>query len=102
MSSSDSSSASNRQNSDNDEWNSDEEKEFFEHLSDISLGISHVATGLWLRSWGRDLPDDDDDSQSQPQRILQRIAPPKLPHLTKDDRYILFSLCFTTKQRWFF
>ena len=87
-----------------DNWESPSQKDYFKHLANISLGLSHVASSLWLLSLGlkeeEDESNDEDDHNDEDQEeetsdtiFLQKVALPDLPSLTKDDRYLLFSLC---------
>lgn len=85
------------------DWESASQQSYYEHLSKISLGLSQVASRLWLLSLGieeEQSEDEDsedlenkDENESSAQIILQKIVLPDLPTLTKDDRYLLFSLC---------
>ena len=88
-----------------DNWESTLQKDYFKHLANISMGLSHVASSLWLLSLGmekeEDKSKDEDNQEGEDQEekdtsdniVLQKIALPDLPSLTKDDRYLLFSLC---------
>lgn len=90
-------------NDENEEgWESSSQQSYFEHLALISLGLSHVASRLWLLSLGiekeeeksnEEVREDKDENDSSPNIVLQKIVLPNLPELTKDDRYLLFSLC---------
>ncbi len=89
-------------NEDEQNWESSSQQSFFKHLALISLGLSHVASRLWLLSLGieeeedKSNEEDDQDNEendSYPKIVLQKIVLPDLPELTKDDRYLLFSLC---------
>ena len=89
---------------DNDEhWSSPSEQNYFEPLAKTSLGLSTVAARLWLLSLGiqeqEDKSANSDASEAEdnpsPTLSLERtnLTLPNLPELTKDDRYLLFSLC---------
>jgi hypothetical protein len=83
-----------------DNWESLSQKSFFQHLATISLGLSHVASRLWLLSLGMEEEEtskeqkqgDKQANDSAPHIILQKTVLPNLPQLTKDDLYLLFSL----------
>lgn len=87
-----------------DNWESPVQKDYFKHLAKISMGLSHVASSLWLLSLGMEKEEDkskdednhdgeDQEEETSDNIVLQKIALPDLPSLTKDDRYLLFSLC---------
>ena len=91
-------------NSDTDnqeDWVSSSQQNYFKHLAEISLGSTSVAARLWLLSLGiekqEDQPDSAEASESENQSsstvILAKAILPDLPELTKDDHYLLFSLC---------
>ena len=90
-------------NSDEQEnWTSSSQKSYFEHLTSISLGLTSVATRLWLNSLGLEKEDDKSDQSenseseeksSSPKIILAWPKLPDLPELTKENLYVLFSLC---------
>ena len=63
------------------------ERLYFQKLSDISLGVSSVASELWLRSLRYQATDDSSGSLFQESPTL-----PDLPALTVSDRYLLHSL----------
>ncbi|MDJ0726704.1 MAG: hypothetical protein QNJ38_16485 [Prochloraceae cyanobacterium] len=80
-------------------WTSESEKRYYEHLAYISLGLSRVAAKLWLESLyafnSEEEDEDDDKDESKGDRkpfIFQRATLPELPSLTKEDRYLLHSL----------
>jgi hypothetical protein len=99
----------NNQNNDNSDmekeneenWVSSAQQSYFEHLATICLGLTTVGARLWLLSLGirkqEDESDHSDALESEDevsQTIIQeRATLPDLPKLTKDDLYILFSLC---------
>jgi hypothetical protein len=76
-------------------WISSLEKTYFEHLAEISLGLSSVASRLFLFSLGMEKNDDKSvDSDENNNTLQSKIQPPPdLPELSKDHRYLLFSLC---------
>jgi hypothetical protein len=89
---------------DQEEWTSSSEQSYFAQLSDLSGGINSVAGKLWLNSLYCPKSDSEDQSKSDPNDIaeeknntekaivLKSSTLPNLPNLTKDDRYLLFSL----------
>ncbi|MDJ0735769.1 MAG: hypothetical protein QNJ47_17185 [Nostocaceae cyanobacterium] len=84
-----------------EKWNSKSEKKYFGSLADMSLGISTIAAQLWLRSLAIKKKKSEEDenenteieSNDSDSMFLQWAKLPDLPNLTKDDLYLLFSLC---------
>lgn len=78
-------------------WISLLEKNSFEHLAEISLGLSSVASRLFLLSLGmeedEDKSIDSDENKKKKTLKLQIQSSPDLPELSKDNRFLLFSLC---------
>ncbi|GAB4238784.1 MAG: hypothetical protein Kow00121_65620 [Elainellaceae cyanobacterium] len=75
-------------------WASNAEERYFDHLADISLGLSQVAAQLWLHSLGyveESEPEELPTEENKPITLKQATLP-DLPTLSKDDRYLLFSL----------
>lgn len=69
----------------------EEEKEYFERLAKTAVGLSEVAKELWFFSLGCEQEEDEDITSSMPiKRQLEKL--PKLPEITIDDRYLLYSL----------
>lgn len=93
-------------NENENNWESSSQQSFFEHLAGISLGLSHVASRLWLLSLGIEEEEDNSNEDNDQEKkendsssniVLQKIVLPDLPELTKDERYLLFSLCLHGK-----
>lgn len=84
-----------------DNWISASEQSYFKYLAQISLGVSNVAAKLWLNSLGIEHKEEnssqEDTSEAEDNLstkiVLKWSRLPDLPELTKDDRYLLFSLC---------
>ena len=85
---------------DEDEWESKAERKYYERLADLSLGTQPAVAQLWLNSLRQQQDVEQEEtndahisaeSESQP-IILGRVDLPKFPKLTKEDRYLLFSL----------
>jgi hypothetical protein len=81
-------------------WECKAERQYFKRLAKISLGTTPTVAQLWLNSLqqqdAEDLENTSDahvsaESTSQP-IILARATLPELPQLTKEDRYLLFSV----------
>ena len=84
-----------RVKADNEEnWTSQSEQRYYNHLADISLGMSRVAARLWLKSLCvLELEEESTNSDTASKSfILQRVTLPELPTLTKDDRFLLYSM----------
>lgn len=71
----------------------------FDHLANISLGISSIAAQLWLRSLQYEISSAKATQQLEgtettpPGEIQQKRASlPRAPELSSDERYLLFSL----------
>ena len=56
--------------------------------------MSHVASRLWLLSLGISKEEDTStkNEDNEENESEEKIILPDLPSLTKDDRYLLFSL----------
>ncbi|MGC9505208.1 hypothetical protein [Baaleninema sp.] len=67
-----------------DFWNSKPEKSYFHRLAELSLGSAAVAANLWLRSLHH--------LEGEAGIFAERPQLPELPLLTKDDRFLLYSL----------
>jgi hypothetical protein len=96
----DNSNSSQSEDSEEEEWDSKAERKYFERLAKESFGTPPTVAQLWLNSLRQQEPEEQEDtpeahitaeSTSQP-IILARVDLPKLPQLTKADRYLLFSL----------
>ncbi|MGB3536286.1 MAG: hypothetical protein WBA13_22560 [Microcoleaceae cyanobacterium] len=92
--------SSESEDDDEDEWESKAERKYYERLADISLGTRPAVAQLWLNSLRQQNPEDIEEtsdahisaeSESRP-IVLARADLPKFPKLTKEDRYLLFSL----------
>ena len=89
------------ENDSENNWISASEQSYFKYLGQISLGVSNVAAKLWLNSLSikdqEDQSDQEDtcEAEDNPSTkiLLEWASLPDLPELTKDDRYLLFSLC---------
>lgn len=86
-------------NDNQDNWSSSAEQRYFEHLADLSTGLSAVAAQLWMRSFHAKAPADPPDSSApaHEQITLKPAMLPDLPSFVKDDRYLLYSLCLHGK-----
>lgn len=88
--------------SDTDDEMTKEEKRYFEHLTSISRGLSAVAAQYWLNSLRLPSSENDDEpaatesgEEKQPistVTVVKQSERPNLPTLSKDERYLLFSL----------
>lgn len=73
------------------EEDEDEEQAYFEKLSKTALGLSEVAKELWFFSLGCEQQNDEDITSSLPiKRRWEKL--PKLPKITIEDRYLLYSV----------
>ncbi|MGB3401501.1 MAG: hypothetical protein WBA77_02290 [Microcoleaceae cyanobacterium] len=81
-------------------WECIAERQYFKRLAKVSLGTAPTVAQLWLHSLqqqdAEDLENTPDahvsaESSSQP-IVLARVTLPKLPQLTKEERYLLFSI----------
>ena len=83
-----------------EDWISSAEKDYFARLADLSLGINSIAGKLWLNSLyiqESEAESDNDrtsetEDNSDKNLLLKNATLPRLPNLTKDDRYLLLSL----------
>lgn len=81
-------------------WISQDEKQYFERLANISEGLSQTAAYLWLDSLQYVKQPEETDSQTveiqknKPEKrlILKRATLRNLPELTKEDQYLLSSI----------
>ncbi len=76
---------------DDEVWDSSDERRFFQQLDDVSLGLMSVAARVWVRSLVVCAPAEDDPDATET-ILLEPPELPNLPHLGKDDRYLLFSI----------
>lgn len=91
---------SEKENDRESDWTCELEKEYYGHLAKVSLGLSSVASNLWLRSLNIKKTKSESDDQNafklennyDKKVILKRATIPELPNLSQDDLYILFSL----------
>ena len=82
-------------NGDNeDNWTSKSERRYYSHLANISLGLSSIAARLWVESlWVLESEAESINSDiASKSFILQKATLPELPTLSKEDRYLLYSL----------
>jgi len=90
-----------------EKWASKAERRYYHRLVGVSQGIGAIAARGWLESLGvsppkkegSENPEEGEESEKTvaPEteatpRILGRPALPTLPSLSKDDRFVLFSL----------
>lgn len=66
---------------------------YFKRLAEVALGNSAVAAKIWLLSLGWEKAEEDNENSDNQITMLEYPYLPDLPHLTKQDRYLLFSLC---------
>ena len=71
------------------------QKQYFENLADISLGIGTVGADLWMR--GLQYPASETDNLQDKEEVLsgltiQKPKLPDLPNLIPEDRFLLYSL----------
>jgi hypothetical protein len=92
--------SSHSEDSEDEAWDSKAERKYFERLAKVSLGTRPTVAQLWLNSLRQQAPEEQQETpeahisaESASQSIiLARVDLPKLPQLTKADRYLLFSL----------
>ncbi|MGC9524229.1 MAG: MarR family transcriptional regulator [Limnospira sp.] len=87
-----------------EQWASLGERRYYHRLAGVSQGISAIAARAWLESLGiappkkeesehPEEPETTDSSETEPTPwILSRPSLPSLPSLSKDERFLLFSL----------
>jgi hypothetical protein len=76
---------------DEEVWDSNDERRFFQQLDDVSLGLMSVAARIWVRSLVVYAPAEDDPDATET-ILLEPPELPNLPHLGKNERYLLFSI----------
>ncbi|MBE9043205.1 hypothetical protein IQ255_02070 [Pleurocapsales cyanobacterium LEGE 10410] len=69
----------------------DNQTHYFEHLADISNGVSTVAVQAFLKSMRYEEADPEQNIE-QDRIVAQTPVLPELPELDSDDRYLLYSL----------
>ncbi|MGF1491206.1 MAG: hypothetical protein ACFBSC_01885 [Microcoleaceae cyanobacterium] len=99
-----SSSDSKEDEDDSEDWISKAERKYFDGLTSISAGYSSIAARLWLYSLHLSQPRKKSEDKEAEQQYLEEIESdkklltlraklPELPSLTKDDNFLLYSLC---------
>ena len=81
-------------------WEGTAERQYFKRLARISLGIPPTVAQLWLNSLQQQDAEEIEETSdahisaesASRSILLARVSVPKLPELTKEDRYLLFSI----------
>jgi hypothetical protein len=73
----------------------DNKSKYFNHLADISQGVSTIAVQAFLKSIRNEQTEDEEEDETKPKQnklVAQIPRLPNLPALESVDRYLLYSL----------